>query len=141
MACGNDAIFARLCGALGLDALVADERFSTNAARLANVDALEALIEEALAAGATETWIERLTAAAVPAGAINDVAGAFALADALGLEPTVEVDGVRVLRPVARLEDTPTSVRRGPPDLDQHGAEIRSWLASPPSPGGSSSAA
>ena len=141
VACGNDAIFSRLCGALGLDELIADERFASNSARLANVDALEALIEEALGQGSTETWIERLTEAAVPAGAINDVAGGFALADALGLEPTVEVDGVRVLRPATRLHETPAGVWRPPPSLDQHGEEIRSWLASPPSPGGSSSAA
>jgi formyl-CoA transferase len=141
VACGNDAIFARLCGALGLEELVTDERFATNAARLANVEELEVLIEGALAATGTEAWIERLTAAAVPAGAINDVAGAFALADALGLQPTVDVEGVRVLRPAARLDDTPASVRRPPPALDQHGEEIRSWLRSPPSPGGSSSAA
>ena len=141
VACGNDAIFARLCTALGLPDLPADPRFATNSTRLANVDALELLLEGALAAAGGATWIARLTEAGVPAGAINDVAGAFALAEELGLEPTVDVDGVRVLRPTARLDQTPASVRRRPPRLDEHGEEIRAWLRSPPSPGGSSSAA
>ena len=36
IAVGNDAQFARLCAALGLEALAEDARFSTNAARVAN---------------------------------------------------------------------------------------------------------
>jgi crotonobetainyl-CoA:carnitine CoA-transferase CaiB-like acyl-CoA transferase len=142
VASGNDSIFARLCGALGRTELLADPRFGTNSGRLEHVEELERVLEEGLATADAATWVARLTEAGVPAGPINDVAGAFALAEELGLAPTVEVDGVRLLRPAPRFEDTPASVRRAPPSLDQHGDEIRAWLRSPPpSPGGSSSAA
>src|ERR1700687_376611 len=36
VAVGNEGQFARLCATLGLDALANDERFATNAARVAN---------------------------------------------------------------------------------------------------------
>src|SRR5689334_16908102 len=42
VAVGNDRLFARLCAAVGLPELAADERFATNAARVEHVDALAA---------------------------------------------------------------------------------------------------
>src|SRR3712207_1774657 len=85
IACGNDAMFARLCGVLGLDGLPTDPRFATNDARVAHRDELSAAIEGALTEGVD--WVERLNAAGVPAGPVNDVPAAFAFAEALGLDP------------------------------------------------------
>ncbi len=68
-------------------------------------------------------------AAGVPAGPINDVGEAFAFAEELGLEPWVEVDGVRTVRSPMTLGTTPAAVRRRPPRLGEHDAEIRAWLA------------
>src|SRR3712207_7612615 len=65
IACGNDAMFARLCEVLGLDGLPADPRFATNVARTRHRDQLAAEIERALAGG--EDWVDRLNAAGVPA--------------------------------------------------------------------------
>ena len=50
VAVGNDGQFARLCGALGLPDAAADPRFATNTARVANREALVALLEHVLAA-------------------------------------------------------------------------------------------
>ncbi len=128
VACGNDAIFARLCAALGRSELTADQRFATNSGRLEHVEELERLLEEGFASADASTWIARLTDAGVPAGPINDVEQAFAFAEKLGLAPTLEVESVRLLRPAMGLDATPASVRRAPPRLDQHGDEIRDWL-------------
>ena len=38
-------------------------------------------------------WTERLEAARVPSGLVNDIAEAFALAKRLGLDPVVQVGG------------------------------------------------
>jgi crotonobetainyl-CoA:carnitine CoA-transferase CaiB-like acyl-CoA transferase len=73
--------------------------------------------------------VARLREAGVPAGEINDVAGAFALAEALGLEPVDETDGVRTVRSPLRLSATPARVRARPPRLGEHDAELRAWLA------------
>jgi crotonobetainyl-CoA:carnitine CoA-transferase CaiB-like acyl-CoA transferase len=63
-----------------------------------------------------------LTAARVPAGAVNDIAGAFAFAASLGLQPIVELPrpagGVaRLTRNPIGLSLTPPTYRSAPPDL------------------------
>jgi len=52
------------------------------------------------------------------------------LREALGLEPVDETDGVRTVRPAVRLSRTPADVRRRPPRLGEHDADIRAWLSS-----------
>src|SRR3712207_97513 len=92
IACGNDAMFARLCGVLGLDDLADDPRFAKNDERVKHRDELHDRIAAALVDGVD--WAERLNAAGVPAGRINDVPQAFAFAEALGLEPVWETGDI-----------------------------------------------
>jgi crotonobetainyl-CoA:carnitine CoA-transferase CaiB-like acyl-CoA transferase len=129
VACGNDALFRRLCGAIERDDLPADERFADNAARLEHREELTAELEAAFAAATAGAWVERLGRTGVPAGPINDVGAAFAFAEALGLAPAVETDGVRTVRSPMTLSATPVEVRRRPPRLGEHDAEIRAWLS------------
>jgi crotonobetainyl-CoA:carnitine CoA-transferase CaiB-like acyl-CoA transferase len=129
VACGNDTLFRRLCDAIGRPELAADERFATNTARLEHRDALASELEAAFAGAAAAEWVARLGAAGVPAGPINDVGEAFAFAAELGLQPSVDVDGVRTVRSPMTLSATPAEVRRRPPRLGEHNADIRAWLA------------
>jgi crotonobetainyl-CoA:carnitine CoA-transferase CaiB-like acyl-CoA transferase len=129
VAVGNDRIFGRLCEVLELDGLAGDTRFATNAARREHVDELEAVLAERFSADTARTWIERLNAAGVPAGPINDVAEAFAVAERLGLEASVEAGGLRIPAPPLRLDGTPAAVRRAPPRLGEDSEAIRAWLA------------
>jgi crotonobetainyl-CoA:carnitine CoA-transferase CaiB-like acyl-CoA transferase len=129
VACGNDALFRRLCTAVGRPDLPDDERYADNRARLAHRDALTADLEAAFAKAGAAEWVARLGEAGVPAGPINDIGEAFAFAGELGLEPWVDVDGVRTVRPAMTLGTTPAAVRRRPPRLGEHDAEIRAWLA------------
>ena len=80
IAVGNDRLFARLCGALGLGELPEDARFATNAARVEHRDELSRLLGAAIARESAEHWVAVLRAAAVPVGPINGVDEAFALA-------------------------------------------------------------
>jgi crotonobetainyl-CoA:carnitine CoA-transferase CaiB-like acyl-CoA transferase len=129
VACGNDALFRRLCAAIGRPELAEDARYADNRARLEHRDALTTDLEAAFAGADAAEWVARLGEAGVPAGPINDVGEAFAFAEELGLEPWVEVDGVRTVRPAMTLGTTPAAVRRRPPRLGEHDAEIRAWLA------------
>ena len=129
VACGNDALFARLCRAIERPELTTDERFATNPARLAHRDALEAELSATFATAPAADWVRRLGEAGVPAGPINDIAAAFAFADELGLQPFDDTGGVRTVRSPMRLGDTPAGVRLRPPRLGEHDAEIRAWLA------------
>ena len=119
---GNDSQFRRLGEVLGL---VDDERFATNELRIANRDELRAHLEAALTLHPRSHWAEKLAAAGVPAGPVQTIDDAFSLAAALGLEVVDETDGVRTVAFPAHLSETPATVRRRSPDLDEHGDEIR----------------
>lgn len=122
VAVGTDRQFAALCDVLGRPDLAADARFTGNRERTANRAALKAELIAALATGPAASWAERLSAVRVPAGQVNDVAGAFALAERLGLAPTVDIareDGTTATLPSnpIGLSRTPPEYRTAPPTL------------------------
>jgi crotonobetainyl-CoA:carnitine CoA-transferase CaiB-like acyl-CoA transferase len=128
LAVGNDRQFAALCATLGCPDLAGDPRFATNAARVANRAELRVLLEARLTARPVAAWIRALTEARVPAGTVNDVSAAFALAERLGLEPIVELpraDGspVRLTRNPIGLSRTPPTYRTAPPALPRRRQE------------------
>ena len=125
LAVGNDRQFGALVQALGCPGLADDPRFATNHARVTHRDDLRQLLEELLAAQPAARWVEELSAVGVPAGRVNDIAGAFELAASLGLDPIVDVpraDGTvaRLTRNPIRMSATPPTYRSAPPALPQH---------------------
>lgn len=130
VACGNDGQFRRLAELLESAELAGDERFATNPARVANRRELVDALEERLAADTADVWVRRLNAAGVPAGTVGTIADGIALAEDLGLEPTVAIDGSappQIRHPVT-YSATPVTDYRHPPRLGEHSAEVRRWL-------------
>jgi crotonobetainyl-CoA:carnitine CoA-transferase CaiB-like acyl-CoA transferase len=124
LAVGNDRQFRELCEVLGEPGLADDERFATNPARVENRAELQLLLERALASRPAAEWVELLRPRRVPAGVVNDLAAAFGFAEAIGLDPIVEVpreDGepVRLPRNPIKLSKTPASYRSAPPRLPE----------------------
>jgi CoA:oxalate CoA-transferase len=78
IAAGNDELFEVLCETLERAELAHDPRFASNELRRRNADELSVLLEAALALGTADDWIERLLAAGVPCGPLNDVAAVIA---------------------------------------------------------------
>jgi crotonobetainyl-CoA:carnitine CoA-transferase CaiB-like acyl-CoA transferase len=122
LAVGTDDQFRSLCRVIGAPGLAQEERFATNDARVQAREELREQLERRLASRAARDWAAELAAAGVPAGEVNDIAGAFALADRLGLGPVVEIPresgpGVRLARNPLRLSATPVSYRSVPPPL------------------------
>lgn len=74
IAAGNDAIFRRLCGVLGLDGLPDDPGFASNAARCERPDLLKRLIETVTLTRPVAAWIAAFEAAGVPTGRVQDMA-------------------------------------------------------------------
>ncbi|HUK97118.1 MAG TPA: CoA transferase [Gaiellaceae bacterium] len=122
---GNDGQFARLAEVIGAPELAADERFRTNQSRVAHRAELTSLLESQLAGRPRADWRDALSAAGVPAGAVQGLDEAFSLADALSLDVVDETDGVRTVSFPVRLSRTPATTRLRPPDLDEHGDELR----------------
>ncbi|MEV5987878.1 CoA transferase [Streptomyces sp. NPDC052051] len=133
VACGNDRQFGKLAEVLGAPELAGDARFATNPARVAHRGDLVGALEERLARDTAEAWARRLTAVGVPAGRVGDLASAVALAESLGLEPTVSVGPAsppQIRHPIS-YSATPVTSYRPPPRLGEHSADVRRWLTEP----------
>jgi crotonobetainyl-CoA:carnitine CoA-transferase CaiB-like acyl-CoA transferase len=130
VAVGNDGQFRILCERLGVSEVADDERFATNAARVAHRDALAATLESRLATEPAAAWIETLTEVGIPCGLVADVAQAFAFAREVGLDSVAEVvrdDGTAVAtvaNPIG-LSETPATYRLAPPHLGEHTDDVR----------------
>jgi crotonobetainyl-CoA:carnitine CoA-transferase CaiB-like acyl-CoA transferase len=132
VAAANDGQFRKLCDVLGLPEIPADPRFARNADRTRNREELRPILTERLATKGAVEWFDLLVAAGVPCGPINTIDGGFAMAERFGLDPVVVVgEGDRAVpttRHPIRFSATPAVYRLPPPELDEHGDELRRWL-------------
>jgi crotonobetainyl-CoA:carnitine CoA-transferase CaiB-like acyl-CoA transferase len=130
---GNDGQFRRLCEVLGLPELVEDPRFRRNEDRTANRDALRPLLVERLRTRSKMDWFRDIIGAGVPCGPINTIDQGVAFAEEIGLDPVVTVGEGSAAVPSVRnpitFSATEAQYLLPPPTLDEHGAEIRRWLA------------
>ncbi len=131
LAVGNDGQFARFCAVAGRAELALDERFATNPARVKNRDALIALVREMTAAHNTDFWIEKLEAANVPCGPINDIGQVFNSEQARerGMKIHMKNDmamggGANLIGSPMKFSRTPVSYRLFPPRLGEHTYEV-----------------
>ncbi|AXK31870.1 CoA transferase [Streptomyces armeniacus] len=132
----NDGQFRRLCEVLGIPGVADDTRFRHNSDRTERREELRPLLVERLRTRTALEWFDLLVEAGVPCGPVNTIDGGFALAERFGLDPVVEVgEGDRAVpttRHPIRFSETPAAYRLPPPELDEHGTELREWLEDGP---------
>jgi crotonobetainyl-CoA:carnitine CoA-transferase CaiB-like acyl-CoA transferase len=126
--CPSEKFFRNLCKALEVE-WHADERFVNIRARLANEEALEALIADRCATLDRDDVLARLVAADVLTAPINDIPDVVADAQVRHNEMIVPVEHAtlgtfHVTAPPLKMHGTPASVRLAPPVLGQHTREI-----------------
>jgi crotonobetainyl-CoA:carnitine CoA-transferase CaiB-like acyl-CoA transferase len=130
---GNDGQFRRLCEVLGVPELAEDPRFLRNEDRTANRDHLRPLLVARLRTRTKMEWFRDIIGAGVPCGPINTIDQGVAFAEEVGLAPVVTVGegaaAVPSVRNPIRFSDTAAEYRLPPPRVDEHGEEIRRWLA------------
>jgi formyl-CoA transferase len=126
----NQRLWERLCDAVGRPELRADKRFVTNADRMDNRAALIAELIAIFSTRETSAWVQVLLDAGVPAGPILDY-GQILGGDphALAREMIREIAHpdaglLKLLGSPLKLSLTPASIRRPPPLLGQHTAEV-----------------
>lgn len=134
LAVGSDKLWRLFCPLMGLDELLEDPRYATNAARVTNRASLIARLQEVFLTRPYEEWEALLLAKGIPMGAINTL-------DQVVTHPQVQARGMLVEQdhPVAghvtvvgvpvKLSATPGSVRTPAPLLGEHtDAVLRAYL-------------
>jgi crotonobetainyl-CoA:carnitine CoA-transferase CaiB-like acyl-CoA transferase len=117
---GTDALFPRLCAAMGRPELADDPRFASIAGRLEHVVALEAIVAAWTGARAEDEIEAILADAGVPCAAVADMERVVASPQLQAREMFVEVDHA-VLGPLVlagipvKLDGTPGTIRSAPP--------------------------
>jgi formyl-CoA transferase len=129
IASANQRQFETLCRLLNRPELVADPRFASNADRLANRDALVALLQEVFVTKSADAWLALLNEGGIAAGPINTVPEAFADPQVAALNvvrtlPHPTAGEIRVVAPPFSLSESEVGPRSAPPLLGQHTAEV-----------------
>jgi crotonobetainyl-CoA:carnitine CoA-transferase CaiB-like acyl-CoA transferase len=129
----SDALFTRLAGALGAPELLDDPRFADNPTRVRHRADLVEAVSARTRALKTGDLLERLRAAGVPGAPIQTM-------DQVLREPQTEASEMLVGAPHPRLPDYRSlglpiqwdrrrpGVRRVPPLLGEHSADVLTWL-------------
>jgi len=125
----NQSNWERIADVLGHPEWRDDPRFATNSARMQNVEALAALINDVLATGTKAEWIERFDAAGVPVGPVHSIGEALGHPQTLARGMVVELDHPTAGRTQAlgcpvHFSATPTSVTRPAPLLGEHTRDL-----------------
>lgn len=137
LAIGNDHQFRRFCTVAGHPEWADDARFASNAARVANRDALIARMEGVTSSRTTADWIGALEAVDVPCGPINRIDQVFA-------DPQAIARGARMTMPHAsggtvamvanpiRFSSSAIETTKPPPRLNDDAESILAdWLGRP----------
>ena len=129
IAASTQSIFVRLCRALALDALIEDERFATNPARVKNFRALDDIIGGTIARLSLDELRRTFAEHEVGFSPIYDIADVFddpqiAARDAIVRVPDAELGSVRMQGVVPRFSETPGRVHHAGPTIGQHNDEV-----------------
>jgi crotonobetainyl-CoA:carnitine CoA-transferase CaiB-like acyl-CoA transferase len=127
IAAANDRLFRKLAVALGRPEWTEDERFTTNAQRLAHKDVLLPEIRAIIARQPSEHWVDLLEAAGVPCAPVQDVKHAVAepQAAALGMIADVPESGLSLIGLPLSFDGERPPMRQRAPELGEHNDELR----------------
>jgi formyl-CoA transferase len=125
----TDAQFHRLCNLLSHPDLASDPDFADNTQRVRHRARLAERIEASTALETCATWVERLGAAGIPCGPINDYRAAFddPQVRARGMVVTIDhptLGATRALGSPIKMSETPPVVTRRAPLLGEHTREV-----------------
>ena len=121
----NQGNWLRYLEVIGAPELNDDPRFSSNAARMENLDALVEILNGYMAQDTTENWLSRMERASLPAGPVNDILQMHEDPQALARDMILEVDHstagkVKTLGHPVKFSRTPAKVAMAAPVLGQH---------------------
>lgn len=128
IAAGNDGLFGRLCSCLSLDAGVDDDRFSSNAARVAHRDAVNDAVSSRTRSFTTDDLLAVLRRHGVPCAPIRDVAQVSTDEQTVASGMIDQGRGATALKVPLRFNGTRPDAGPPPPRAGEHTAAILSEL-------------
>jgi crotonobetainyl-CoA:carnitine CoA-transferase CaiB-like acyl-CoA transferase len=131
---GNDRQFEKFCEVIGNTELARDSRFSTNAGRVENRDALISILKPILLKRSASDWLVALQSARIPCGPINSLDKVFTEPQVEARNMLVEMDHpvigkLPLVGSPLKFSDTPVEYRLPPPGLGEHSEQILSEMA------------
>lgn len=133
LAVGNDRQFAAFCREAGVPALSEDPRFARNADRVANREALAAIIQPLMHQRSSDEWFGALETASVPCGPINSIDQVFEDPQVLARDMRLDMplptgEAIPQVASPLRLSATPPRYSTAPPALGAHTEEVLAEL-------------
>lgn len=133
IAVGNDRQFARLAGICGHEEWAKDERFSSNASRVAHRNTMVRLIAEVIRTKPAAEWLDLLETAGIPAGPINTMTQALSDVQAQHRHMVRTIAGTSMVGSPVRVDGARADSDLPPPALGQHTVEVLATLGLDPS--------
>ncbi len=129
----NERMWKSFCELPGMEELAGDPRFSNNAKRLENRQALNEIIDRRLAAKTVDEWVPLFDQAGIPCGPINTFDRVFEDAQVRHLGIVQEVEHphygkVKVVGPPATFSESRIGIQSPPPLLGEHNREVLTSL-------------
>jgi formyl-CoA transferase len=133
VSCANDALFSRLCTALGEPSWATDERFATNGNRLKNRTEIDRLIGERLISHSRDHWQELLRANGLPVAPIQTIGEVVEheQTEALKLIRATPDDALATVGLPLSFDGVRPAVRYGAHDIGAHNDELTAVIGTP----------
>jgi formyl-CoA transferase len=128
IAVGNDRQFARLAEMCGHPEWTSDERFASNAARVAHREEMVRLVAQAIAQKPAAEWLEQLESAGIPAGPINRISQALEDVQAQHRQMVRTLAGIPLVGSPVRMDGARADSGLPPPALGEHTDEVLAGL-------------
>ena len=131
IAVGNDGQFVKFCECIGRTYLARDPRFTTNALRVENRQALVPVVAAEIARRPAGEWLQKLEQAGIPCGPVHTVDRVFADPQTTAREMLIEVahptiGPLKLAGSPLKMASLKHPPRRPPPLLGEHTDEVLS---------------
>ena len=129
LAVGSEKLWKTFCPAIGHPELTDDPRYAKNPARTKNRGTLIPTLQEIFMTRTFDEWEKVLLGSGIPFGALNNIAQLVEHPQVKARGSMVDIDHpkigkTRVVGPVAKLSETPATIRSLSPSLGEHTAEV-----------------
>ena len=124
IAVGNERQFARLAEMCGHPEWTGDQKFASNAERVANRGEIVRLVGQAIAQKPAAEWLAQLDAAGIPAGPINRISQALGDVQAQHRQMVRTIAGAPLVGSPVRFDGERADSDLPPPALGEHTAEV-----------------